>query len=69
MQPSQGLVTYLESRGLSPRASNTREQLISAVERVASQGERGPPILPSSDVSGSGHYINLEGLTCNEPLI
>lgn len=69
MQPSQALVTYLESRGLSPRASNTREQLISAVERVASQGERGPPILPSTDVTGSGHYINLEVLTCNEPLI
>ena len=69
MQPTQALVSYLESRGLSPRASNSRDQLISAVERVASQGEQGPAILPCTDVTGGGHYVNLEVLTCNEPII
>ena len=46
MQPNQALIIYLESRDLSPRATNTRAQLISAVERVVSQGDRSPPILP-----------------------
>lgn len=69
MQPTQTLISYLECRGLSPRASNTRDQLISAVERIVSQGEDGPAMLPCTDVSGSGHYLNLEVLTCDEPLI
>jgi 5'-3' exonuclease len=69
MQPTVTLISYLECRGLSPRSSNTRSQLISAVERVVSQGERGPAILPCSDIVGGGHYVNLEVLTCNEPII
>ena len=69
MQPNQALIIYLESRGLSPRATNTRAQLISAVERVVSQGDGGPPILPCADIVGAGHYVNLEVLTCNEPII
>jgi hypothetical protein len=69
MQPTQTLISYLESRGLSPRPSNTRDQLISAVDRVSSQGAQGPPILPCSDITGGGHYVNLEVLTCEEPII
>ena len=68
MQPTQTLISYLESRGLSPRSSNTRDQLISAVDRVSRQGIEGPPILPCSDVTGGGHYVNLEVLTCEEPI-
>ena len=66
MQPNQALIIYLESRGLSPRATNTRAQLISAVERVVSQSDGGPPILPCADIVGAGHYVTLELLTCNE---
>ena len=69
MQPTPTLITFLECRGLSLRASNTRTQLISAVERVVSQGARGPPILPCADIVGAGHYLNLEVLTCDEPII
>ena len=69
MQPTQALVVFLECRGLSPRASNTRAQLVSAVERVVSQGSGGPAILPCTDIAGSGHYVNLEVLTCNEPIL
>ena len=69
MQPTQTLITYLECRGLSPRASNTRAQLVSAVERVRSQGANGPAILPCTDVVGGGHYVNLEVLTCDEPIV
>ena len=69
MQPTQALVIFLECRGLSPRASNTQAQLVSAVERVVSQGPGGPAILPCTDIAGSGHDVNLEVLTCNEPIL
>ena len=36
MQTTSALICYLECRGLSPRASNTRDQLNSAVERIVS---------------------------------
>ena len=69
MQPNSALIIFLECRGLSPRATNTREQLISAVERVVSQGLGGPAVLPCTDIVGSGHYVNLEVLTCNEAIL
>ena len=49
MQLTQTLDTNLECRALSPRASKTRAQLVSAVE---SQGANGPTILPRTDVVG-----------------
>jgi hypothetical protein len=69
MQPTPALIIFLECRGLSPRTTNTRVQLISAVERVVSQGQGGPAILPVTDIVGSGHYVNQEVLTCNEPIL
>ena len=33
------------------------------------QGARGPAILPCADIVGGGHYVNLEVLTCEEPII
>ena len=66
---TSALICYLECRGLSPRASNTREQLNSAVERVVSQGVLGAPIIPLASSEGGGHYINLEVLTCNDPIL
>ena len=69
MQPTLTLISFLECRGLSPRPSSTRAQLISSVDRVVSQGARGPAILPCADIVGGGHYVNLEVLTCDEPII
>ena len=69
MQPTRALICYLESRGLSPRSTNTRQQIDSAVLRVVSQGVRGPAIIPSTVNQDSGHYINLEVLTCGEPIV
>ena len=68
MQPTRALICYLESRGLSPRATNTRQQIDSAVLRVISQSARGPAIIPSTANQDSGHYGNLEVLTCGEPI-
>ena len=69
MQSTRALICYLECRGLSPRASNTRLQNNSAVERVISQGTRAPAVIPSTNDEAAGHYVNLEVLTCGETLI
>ena len=69
MQTTSALICYLKCRGLSPRASNTRDQLNSAVERIVSQGESSAPIIPLASSEGGGHYINLEVLTCSEPIL
>ena len=69
MQTTTALICFLECRGLSPRASNTRDQLNSAVERVLSQGTSSAPIIPLTSSEGGGHYINLEVLTCNDPIL
>ena len=69
MQTTSALICYLECRGLSPRASNTRDQLNSAVERIVSQGDSSAPIIPLASSEGGGHYINLEVLTCSEPIV
>lgn len=60
MQPTRALICYLESRGLSPRSTNTRQQIDSAVLRVVSQGALGPAIIPSTASHDSGHYVNAE---------
>ena len=69
IQASQTSISYLQSRGLSPRARNTREQLISAVWRVVDQDAEGPPIVPCGGIVGGGHYINTEVLTCEETIV
>ena len=40
MQPNSALIIFLECRGLSPRATKTRDQLISAVESCESRTRR-----------------------------
>lgn len=69
MQQTRALISFLEARGLSPRPSNTRQQIDSAVLRVINQGTNGPAIAPSTLNEDSGHYVNLEVLTCGEPII
>ena len=62
LQPTPTLISFLECRGLSPRASNTRAQLVSAVERVVSRGDQGPAILPCADIVGGGHYLKFRSI-------
>jgi hypothetical protein len=69
MQQTRALICFLEVRGLSPRPSNTCQQIDSSVQRVINQGTNSPAIIPSTSNEDSGHYVNLEVLTCGEPII
>jgi hypothetical protein len=69
MQQTRALICFIETRGLSPRPSYTRQQIDSAVLRGIIQGANSPPIIPSTTKEDSGHYVNLEVLICGEPMI